>query len=87
VSRRKSKWEWVDANSGSPIMEIRCANVSEQEILWRLRGYLDCLRALAVDGPPDPKYIEWVCDRVGEPLVSLSYLEKLRRVLRAETAE
>jgi len=58
---------------------------TEEEILWRLKGYLDCLRALSIEGAPDPKYILWMCEKTGEPLISLTYLEDLRRKLGAQT--
>ena len=81
MPRRKSKWEWraKDDPEILPSSEMLYAEVTEQEIEWRLRGYLDCLRALAIDGPPDPKYIEWLCLKTGEPLISLTFLQKLRR--------
>ena len=56
-------------------------DIRKEEIDWRLRGYLDCLRALSIDGPPDPKYVEWLCLKLGEPLVSLTYLANLQRKL------
>jgi len=59
---------------------------TEEEILWRLKGYLDCLRALSIEGAPDPKYILWMCEKTKEPLISLTFVEDLRRKLGAQTA-
>lgn len=58
---------------------------TEEELRWRQRGYLDCLRALAQDGPPDPKYVEYLCTKTNQPFVSLTYLEDLRRKLGGQT--
>ena len=60
---------------------------TDEEILWRMKGYLDCLRALSIEGAPDPKYILWMCEKTQEPLVSLTYVEDLRRKLGAQTPE
>lgn len=60
---------------------------TEEEVKWRLRGYLDCLRGLSLEGAPDPKFVLWICEKTNEPLISLSYLEDLRRKLGAQTPE
>lgn len=41
---------------------------TEQEIRWRMRGYLDALRGLEQDGYPDPRFIEYLVERTGDPL-------------------
>ena len=43
---------------------FKCAN--EQEAIWRMKGYLDCLRAMNQYGPPDPKFVEYLVEKTGE---------------------
>lgn len=43
---------------------FQCAN--EQETIWRMKGYLDCLRAMKEYGPPDPKFVEYLVEKTGE---------------------
>ena len=43
---------------------FKCA--SEEETLWRMKGYLDCLRAMNEYGPPDPKFVEYLVEKTGE---------------------
>lgn len=43
---------------------FKCAN--EQETIWRMKGYLDCLRALNEYGPPDPRFVEYLVEKTGE---------------------
>lgn len=57
---------------------------SKEQLLWRHRGYLDCLRGLVEDGPPDPKFVEWLCLKTHQPFISLTYLEDLKRRLANE---
>lgn len=78
---KKRKWEWTGPKPVVIPDAISQPNITEAEIDYRLRGYLDCLRALSLDGLPDPKYIEWLCLRLGEPLVSQTYLADLKRKL------
>lgn len=67
-------------------LEKFCSPIpTEEEVKWRLRGYLDCLRGLSIEGAPDPKFVLWICEKTNEPLISLSYLEDLRRKLGAQT--
>lgn len=91
--RRGSTWrsvdgakDWVSSIGRGGLELFRGAPATDEEVLWRLRGYLDCLRGLSLDGLPDPKFIMLLCEKTGEPLVSLSYLEDLRRKLGAQTA-
>lgn len=39
---------------------------TEAEILWRMKGFLDCLKHQKVYGPVDPKYIEYLVEKTGE---------------------
>lgn len=43
---------------------FKCAN--EQEAIWRMKGYLDCLRAMNEYGPPDPRFVEYLVEKTGE---------------------
>lgn len=43
---------------------FQCAN--EQETIWRMKGYLDCLRAMKEYGPPDPRFVEYLVEKTGE---------------------
>lgn len=43
---------------------FNCAN--EQEAIWRMKGYLDCLRAMNEYGPPDPRFVEYLIEKTGE---------------------
>jgi len=39
---------------------------TDEEILWRMKGFLDCLRHQAHYGPVDPLYIEYLVEKTGE---------------------
>lgn len=41
-------------------------NPSDEECLWRMKGYLDCLRALKLYGEPDPLFVEYLVEKTGE---------------------
>ena len=63
-----------------------------QEIEWRLHGYLDCLNGLAQDGLPDPRYVEFLCEKTGRalppPLTKAEFLEenlRLKRIIKELT--
>lgn len=43
---------------------FQCAN--EEETIWRMKGYLDCLRAMNEYGPPDPRFVEYLVEKTGE---------------------
>ena len=52
------EWLWIAERIGhSP---------SDHEVLWRMKGFLDCLKHLKVYGPVDPKYIEYLVEKTGE---------------------
>lgn len=91
MSKRK-KWDDGTYAKGwrkSPEDAIGQFNESiptEQELRWRHLGYLDCLRGLSIEGAPDPKFVLWLCEKTGASLISLTYLEDLRRKLGAQTA-
>jgi len=44
--------------------QFRRGQASQTEIEWRLEGFLDCLKGISLDGMPDPKFVEWVADRL-----------------------
>lgn len=76
--------DWIASLGRGGLELFRGAPATDEEVLWRLRGYLDCLRGLSLDGLPDPKFITLLCEKTGEPLIALSYLEDLRRKLGAQ---
>jgi hypothetical protein len=43
---------------------FKCAN--EEQTVWRMKGYLDCLRALKEYGQPDPHFVEYLVEKTGE---------------------
>jgi hypothetical protein len=51
-------WPWIAENLG-PLP-------TTDEVRWRMKGFLDCLRHQKVYGPVDPKYIEYLIEKTGE---------------------
>ena len=41
---------------------------TQKQTEWRIKGYLDAIRGITMDGLPDPKYLEWLADQVNEPV-------------------
>lgn len=48
-----------------PLINDLGHNPTPQEILWRMKGVLDCLRLLK-KGPIDPLYVEYLVEKTGE---------------------
>jgi hypothetical protein len=57
---------------------------TQAEIEWRLEGFMDCLNGIALDGMPDPKFVEWVADRLRRDVpaypTAVNFLAENRRL-------
>ena len=52
------EWPWIGENMGP--------YPTDQEIVWRMKGFLDCVKHLKNYGPIDPKYVEYLVEKTGE---------------------
>jgi hypothetical protein len=41
-------------------------DTTEEETIWRMKGFLDCLRHLERYGPVDPRYVDYLVEKTGE---------------------
>jgi hypothetical protein len=56
----------TDSYQWSPVPAFPSRDTTEEETIWRMKGFLDCLRHLEKYGPVDPKYIDYLVEKTGE---------------------